>query len=68
MYKMLPRWLSGKESACQCRRCMFNPWIRKIPWRRNPWQPTPVLLPEQSHGQRTLAAYSLWGCKESDTT
>ena len=31
-------WLSGKDSACQCRRCGFNPWVRKIPWRRK-WQP-----------------------------
>ena len=30
----LPWWLSGKESACQCRRLRFNPWVRKIPWRR----------------------------------
>ena len=37
----LPTWLSGKESACQCRRRRFNPWVRRIPWRR-PWQPTPV--------------------------
>ena len=35
----LPWWLSGKESACQCR---FDPWVRKIPWRK--WQPTPVFL------------------------
>ena len=38
----LPRWLSGKESACHCRRhkrCRFDPWVRKIPWRRK-WQPT----------------------------
>ena len=34
----LPCWLSGKEPACQCRRCRFNPWVRKIPWRRK-WQP-----------------------------
>ena len=43
----LPRWLSGKDSTCQCKRhkrCGFDPWVRKIPWRRN-WQPTPVLLP-----------------------
>ena len=32
--------LSGKESACQCRRCEFNPWVGKIPWKRK-WQPTP---------------------------
>ena len=30
----LPRWLSGKESACQCRRCGFDPWVGKIPWRK----------------------------------
>ena len=45
----LPWWLSGKESACQCRRCGFNPWVRKIPWRRK-GQPTPVFLPGKSHG------------------
>ena len=39
----LPRWLSGKGSACQCRRYEFSPWVRKIPWRRE-WQPTPVFL------------------------
>ena len=46
-----PRRLSGKESACQCRKCGFNPWVRKIPYRRK-WQPTPVFLPGESHGQR----------------
>ena len=45
----------------------FDPWVRKIPWRRE-WQPTPVLLPGQSHGQRSLAGPSAWGCKELDTT
>jgi len=42
----LPRWLSGKEFACQCkeiRRCRFDPWVGKIPWRRA-WHPTPVFL------------------------
>ena len=58
----LPRWLSGQESACQPRRLRFNPWVRKIPWRRK-WQPTPVLLPGKSHGQRSLMGYSPWGCK-----
>ena len=38
-----------------------------IPWRRA-WQPTPVFLPGESHGQRSLAGYSPWGRKESDTT
>ena len=55
----LPRWLSGKEPTCQCRgrkRCRFDPWVRKIPWRRA-WQTTPVLLPWESGGQRS---YSPW--------
>ena len=45
----------------------FNPWVGNIPWRRK-WQPTPVFLPGESHGQRSLAGYSPWGCKESDMT
>ena len=45
----------------------FDPWIRKIPWRRK-WQPTPVLYPGESHGQRNLADHRPWGCKESKTT
>ena len=63
-----PRWCSGKESRCQCRRHKrrgFDPWVRKIPWRRK-WQPTPVFLPGKSHGQRGLVGYSAWGGEESD--
>ena len=41
--------------------------VRKIPWRRK-WQPTPVFLPGEFHGQRSLADYSPWVPKESDTT
>ena len=66
----LPWWLSGKESACQCLQCRrrgFDPWVRKIPWRRA-WQPTPVFLPGKSHGQRSLVGYSPWDREESDTT
>ena len=66
----LPRWISGKEPACQCRRHKkhgFNPWARKIPWRRA-WQPTPVLLLGEFHAQRSLVGYSPWDHKESDTT
>ena len=44
----------------------FDPLVGKIPWSRA-WQPTPVFLPGDSHGQRSLAGYSPWGCKESDT-
>ena len=55
----LPWWLSGKESAWQCRRHRFNPWVGKIPWRSK-WQPIPVFLPGKSHGQQSLAGYSPW--------
>ena len=63
----LPWWLSGKESACQCRRHKFDPWVGKIPWRRK-WQPTPVFLSGKFHGQRSLVGYSPWSCKESYMT
>ena len=46
---------------------MRETWVGKIPWRRERL-PTPVRLPGESHGQRSLEGYSLWGCKESDTT
>ena len=59
------RWLSGKELACHCRRSKFDPWVGKISWRRA-WQPTPVFLPGESHGQRSLVGYSPWGGKELD--
>ena len=45
----------------------LDPWVRKILWRRA-WQPTPVFLPGESHGQRSLAGYSPWGRSESDTS
>ena len=44
-----------------------DPWVGKIPWRRK-WQPTPVFLPGESHGQRSLAGYSMGGHTQSDTT
>ena len=50
-----------------CRRSGFDPWVRKIPWSREQ-KPTPVFLPGKFHGQRSLAGYSPWGCKESDAT
>ena len=61
---------SGRECTCKCRRRKrsgFDPWVRKIPWRRK-WQPILVFLPGESHGQRNLEGYSPWGCKELDTT
>ena len=58
--RRFPWRFSGKESTCQCRGLGFNPWIGKIPCRRK-WQPTPVFLPGESHGQRSLVGYSWWG-------
>ena len=58
-----PRWHSGKESGFQCRRCKrcrFDPWVEKIPWRRK-WQHPPVFWPGKFHGQRSLGGYSSWG-------
>ena len=64
-YLANPQVHSGKESACHCRRherCGFNPCVEKIPWRRK-WQPSPVLLPGESHGRRSLVGYGPWGSK-----
>ena len=58
-----PGGIHDKEPACQCRRrkrCGFDPWVGNIPWRRK-WQATPVFLPGESHGQRTLVGPSPWG-------
>ena len=53
-------------NAGDIKRLGFDPWVRNIPWRA--WQPTPVFLPGESHGQRSLVDYSPWGRRESDTT
>ena len=76
---MLNGGSDGNESIfLQCRISGFNPWVGKIPWRRE-WLPTPVFLLVKSHGQRSLAGYGPhghkagrlgvgWGYKESDMT
>ena len=59
----------GKESVCDARRYRrhgFYSWVAKI--LEEAWQPTPVFLPGECHGQRSLAGYSPWGHKESDMT
>ena len=61
MVKNLP------AKAGDIKRRRFNPWIGKIPWRRA-WQPTPVFLPGESLGERSLVGYSPYGHKESDVT
>ena len=65
-----PGGTNGKRTLLQCRRpkrCGFDPWVRKIPWRKA-WQLTPGFLPGESHGQRSLVGYSPQDHKESDTT
>ena len=65
-----PGGTTGKEPVCQCRRpkrCGFNPWVGKIPWRRV-WQPTPIFLPGESLWTECLVEYSPWDLKESDMT
>ena len=62
-----PGSTSGKESACQCRRCRFDSWVGKIPWRQGTATHSNTLA-QKSHGQRSLAGYSPQGCKKSDTT
>ena len=52
-----PGGASGKEPTCQCRRSGFDLWVKKIPCRKA-WQPTPVFLPGESHGQSSLAGHS----------
>ena len=56
----LPRLVSVKESACKCRRRVFDPWVGKLPQRRK-WQPLLVFWPGEFHGQRSLVGYSPWG-------
>ena len=68
--KWLLTWLSGKEFACNANceiKCEFDLQVGKIPWRRK-WQPATIFLPGKFHGQRSLAVYSLGGCKELDRT
>ena len=65
-----PGGTSRKELVCQCRRhkkCRFDPWVKKIPWRRA-WQPTPVFTSREFHEQRSLVGCSPYGHKEVDTT
>ena len=57
----------NRPAKQEIQECGFDPWVRKIPWKRS-WRPIPVFLPGKSHGLRSLVGYSPWGCKELDTT
>ena len=65
--KVIQGGSDGKESACNAGEHGFDPWVKKIPCRRERL-PTPVFLPGLSHGRRSLVGHSSRGCKESDTT
>ena len=61
-----PGGSDGEESACDA-----EDWVRSLSWEdllEKGMKPTPVLLPGESHGQRGLEGYSLWGCQESEMT
>ena len=63
----LPWWFDDKVSALNAGDLRFHPWFGKIPWRRE-WQPTPIFLPGEFHGQWSLAGHSPWDCKELHMT
>ena len=60
-------WASLVAQTVKNLPAMRETWVQKIPWQRA-WQPTAVFLPGEFHGQRSLAGYSPWGCKESGMT
>ena len=67
-----PGGISGKKpklpaNADRLKRHRFDVWVQKVCWR-TAWQPTPAFLPGESHRERTLVGYSLWGHTQSDTT
>ena len=60
-------FFTSSVTGRKCKGCVFHPWVRKIPWSRK-WQSASVLFPGKFHGQKSLAGYGPWGCKESDIT
>ena len=62
----LPRWLSGKASACKCGRPSSIPGLARL--LEEGMASHSSILPGESHGQRSLAGCSPWGCRESDMT
>ena len=66
IYTEIQPWKLYFVFSLQCRKCIFNPWVWKVP-RRRAWQSTPVFLPGKSYGKSSLPGYSPWFCKELDT-
>ena len=67
LYFGFPWWLRQERIHLQCKRLRFDPWVRKIPWRKE-WLPTPVFLPGEFHEQGSLVGYCPWGHRELDMT
>ena len=67
MFLGFPGSSDGKKNLPAVQETGFDPWVGKIPWRRDQL-PTPVVWPGEFHGQRHLAGYSPWGSEESDAT
>ena len=61
------QWVKNPPAMQETQETQVQSLSREDPWRRK-WQPTPVFLPEKSHGQKSLSSYSPTGCKESDGT
>ena len=73
--KVFCKRMSPIPSLIAWRQRLFEEVLNKLlniitptPTQKRKWRPTPIFLPGKSHGQRSLAGYSPWGCKESDTT
>ena len=66
-YSSILAWSRGSPGERHGNLLQYSCLVRRVPWRRA-WQPTPVFLPGDSHGQRSLAGYSPGGHEESDTT
>ena len=63
-YNMKIQWLRQKRIILQRRKPGFDPWVGKIPWKRE-WQLNIVFLSRESHGQRSLVSYSPWGSQRA---
>ena len=63
----MAQWVKDLPTMQETQETGFDSWVGKIPWRRA-WQPTPISLPGESHGQRSLVGYSPLESQESDMT
>ena len=66
-YDLMAQQVKNPPAMQETQEPRLDPWVGKIPWRRA-WQPTPLFLLGESHGQRSLVGYSPQGCKKSYMT